>query len=78
MYLTLASKARLVVQAMEDVTFIFSYNSLLVLKDFLYVPEIMKNLISISNICKLNYSFFFLLNRFVLDWMIHLYAQDDW
>ena len=59
MYLTLASKARVVMQAVGDVTLIFSDNSLLTLKDCLYVPESKKNLILVSSLCKLNYSFLF-------------------
>ena len=44
---------------MGDVTLIFSNNSLLVLKYCLYVPESKKNLILVSCLCKLNYSFLF-------------------
>ena len=66
MYLTLASKARLVVQVVGDVTFIFYGNRLLVLKDCLYVPKSRENLISLSSLCKLNYSFFLIINEVLL------------
>ena len=44
---------------MRDVTLIFYDNSLLELKDCLYVLEFRKNLISVCSLCKLNYSFLF-------------------
>ena len=57
MYLMLTSKARVVVQAVTDVTLIFSISSFLVLKDCLYVPKSRTNLIYISSLYKLNYLF---------------------
>ena len=67
MYLTLTSEARIVMQVVGDVTLIFFNNSLLVLKYCLYVPKSRKNLILVSSLCKLNYSFlFFIINRFLL------------
>ena len=54
MYLTLASNARIVMQAMTDVAFIIKNNCLLELKDCLYVLESRKDFISVSSLCKLN------------------------
>ena len=59
MLMTLAFEARVIVQAMRDITLIFSYSSLLVLKDCLYIFESKKNLILVFSLCKLNYSFLF-------------------
>ena len=59
MYLTLASNARIVMQAMTDVAFIIKNNCLLELKDCLYVLESRKDFISVSSLCKSNYSVFF-------------------
>ena len=41
---------------MRDVAPILDNSCLLELKDCLYVPEYRKNLILVSNLCKLNYS----------------------
>ena len=59
MYITLASKVRIVVQAVGDVTLILDESCLLELKDCLYVLEFRKNLISVTSLCKLNYSMVF-------------------
>ena len=59
MYLTLASKARIVVQAIGHATFILDDSFFLEFKDCLYVLESRKNLISVSSLCKLNYSMVF-------------------
>ena len=64
MYLTLISEARFVMEVVGDVTLIFFFIIVfLVLKDCLYVFESRKNLILISSLCKLNYSFFFFLKK---------------
>ena len=52
MCLTLASKARVIMQAMGDGTLIFPNNSLLVLTYCLYVLKSWKNLILVSSLCK--------------------------
>ena len=52
MYQTLAFEARVVVQAMRDVTLILNDSCLLELKDCFYVPESKKNLILVSSLCK--------------------------
>ena len=57
MCLTLASKARVIMQAMGDGTLIFPNNSLLVLTYCLYVLKSWKNLILVSSLCK--YWFFY-------------------
>ena len=59
MYITLASKVRIVVQAVGDVTLILDESCLLELKGCLYVLEFRKNLISVTSLCKLNYSMVF-------------------
>ena len=46
-------------QAIGDVTLILENNCLLELKDCIYILESRKNLILVSNICKLNYLVFF-------------------
>ena len=53
---------------MRDVTLIFYDNSLLELKDCLYVLEFRKNLISVSSLCKLNYSFLFNNKHVFIKW----------
>ena len=50
MLMTLAFEARVIVQAMRDITLIFSNNSVLVLKNCLYVPKSRKNLIWVSSL----------------------------
>ena len=73
MYITLAFEARIVIHVVNDVTVIFFYSRLLVLKDCLNVPEFRKNLISVSSLCKLNYSFvFFMIDKFLLNLMIFI------
>ena len=59
MYLTLSSNVRIDVQAMRDVTLILGSNCYLKLKNCLYVPKSRKNLISISNLNKYDYSVYF-------------------
>lgn len=59
MYLNLASNAKIVMQAMGDATFILKNNCLLELKDCLYVLKSRKDFISVSSLCKSNYSVFF-------------------
>ena len=56
MNLALAFQARIVVQEVRDVAPILDNSCLLELKDCLYVLEYRKNLILVSNLCKLNYS----------------------
>ena len=63
MYLKIASKARIVVKAMGDVTLILDDSCLLKLKDSLYVLKYMKNLILVSSSCKENYSLVFFFNK---------------
>ena len=66
MYLTLASKLRIVVQVVGDLILILDESCLLELKDCLYVLESRNNLISISSLCKLNCSMvFFFHNKLV-------------
>ena len=57
MYLILAFKATHVVQAVGIVTLILGNSCLLELKNCFYVSKSRKNLISISSLCKMNYSF---------------------
>ena len=56
----LASKARVVVETVRDVTLILDDSCLLKLKDCLYASKFRKNLISVSSLCKLNYSLVFM------------------
>ena len=76
MYLTLTSKVRIFVLVVREVTLILDDSCLLELKGCLYVTKFRKNLISVSSLCKLNYSFFLIINKFLLNFMICLYAQD--
>ena len=77
MHLILAFEVRIDVQAMGDVTFILDNNYILEFKDCLYVSKSKKNLTLVSSIFKQNYSlvfFLYIINRFLLKWMICLYA----
>ena len=67
MYLTLAYEAGIGVQVAGDVTLIFHDSSLLVLRVCIYILEAKKNLISVSSVCKLNYSFVFILFYFIIN-----------
>ena len=58
MYLALAFKVRIFVQVVRNVALIDD-SCLLELKHCLYVSKSIKNLISVSSLCKLNYSMVF-------------------
>ena len=52
-------------QVMRDITLVLENNKHLELKDCLYVPKSRKNLISVSNLNKLDYSIYFNKNVFI-------------
>ena len=65
----LGSKARVVAVSIGGVELFFLSNKILILCDYLFVPSIRRNLISISTLFKKGYSilfniFFIKLNRF--------------
>lgn len=57
--MNLAYDARIVMQAVRDIILVLGNNCLLEFKDFLYVPKLRKNLISIFSFKKCNYSVYF-------------------
>ena len=59
MYLTLTSKVRIFVPVVREVTLILDDSCLLELKGCLYVTKFRKNLISVSSLCKLDYTVVF-------------------
>ena len=59
MYLTLTSKVRIFVLVVREVTLILDDSCLLELKGCLYVTKFRKNLISVSSLCKLDYTVVF-------------------
>ena len=52
----MASSASISVIVVEDLSFSFSNNSILVLHDYLFVPDSRKNLILVSKLCNDSYS----------------------
>ena len=65
MYLIMAFIASIVVQAVGDVTLVLEKNKHLELKGCLYIPEYIKNLISVSSLNKSDYSIYFNKNVFI-------------
>ena len=59
MYLIMAFIASIVVQAVGDVTLVLEKNKHLELKGCLYIPEYVKNLISVYSLNKSDYSVYF-------------------